>query len=143
MENTSEVALSPRQLTTLRDVLSKHDVSLAVLFGSTIRSDGDPNDVDIAVEFENLRPGDEGYLTTYLGLYTTLEEELDVTVDLVDIHSVDDRFAAVIFEDGVLVRGSCEHKEELAARVRDAYPSIESARERVAAAVTRLKENTP
>jgi predicted nucleotidyltransferase len=143
MEDASEVALSAGQLATLRDVLSEHDVRFAVLFGSATRPEGGPNDVDLAVEFETVQPGDEGYLTAYLDLHTTLEEELGVTVDLVDVQSADERFTAVIFEDGVFVYGSQERSEELAARVRDSYPSTEDARERVAAAVTRLKENIP
>jgi predicted nucleotidyltransferase len=142
MGDTSEVALSAGQSATLRDVLSEHEVRFAVLFGSATRSEGDPNDIDLAVEFENVQPGDEGYLAAYLGLGMALEEELGATVDLVDVQSADERFAAVIFEDGVFVYGSRERSEELADRVRDSYPSTEDARARVAAAVTRLKENS-
>jgi predicted nucleotidyltransferase len=141
MADSSRVALSAEQLATLQSLLAEHDVRLAVLFGSATRPESDQNDIDLAVEFDDWRPDDEGYATAYLGLSTALEEELDVAVDLVDVHSADDRFAAVILEDGVLIRGSQERKAHLADQVRDAYPSIEDARERVAAAVTRLEEN--
>lgn len=142
MAEPSWVALSAEQLATFQSLLAEHDVRLAVLFGSATRPEREQNDLDVAVEFDDWRPGDEGYTTAYLGLATALEEELDVAVDLVDVHSADDRFAAVIFEDGILIQGSKERKEQLEEQVRDAYPSVEDARERVAAAVTRLEEGT-
>lgn len=141
MGETPEVALLTGQLARVRETLAEHDVRLAVVFGSAAAPERDPNDIDLAVEFENWRPGDEGYTTVYLDLCEALEEEFDVEVDVVDVHSADDRFAAVILRDGVLVYGPRKRKQELTEQVADAYPSTEEACDRVAAAVTRLEEN--
>mgnify|MGYP002761952257 CR=1 FL=1 len=82
MAELSRVALSAEQLATLQSLPAEHDVRLVVLFGSATRPEREQNDIDLAVEFDDWRPGDEGYTTAYLGLATALEEELDVTVDL-------------------------------------------------------------
>jgi len=136
----SATGLSAAQLEGIRGVLDAHGVRFAVLFGSaTERSD--PADVDIAVEFEDWRPGDAGYSTAYLELYDELETELDVAIDLVDVHSADESLAAVILLEGVWIHGSKKRRDELAERFEDAYPSTADAHERVAAAAARLRES--
>ena len=134
-----EVALAPETLRQLQGILDEHGVRLALLFGSAARPDGRPDDVDLAVEFADLTPKDDGYASAYLGLYTALEDELDVDVDLVDLRSTSPRFATVVFADGVLVVGSPDRRKTLAETLVGEAPSARDARERVAAAAARFK----
>ncbi|MCU4800365.1 nucleotidyltransferase domain-containing protein [Halobacteria archaeon HArc-gm2] len=134
------VALTGDELECLRDVLAAHGVGLAVLFGFTVQPDADPADLDIAIEFSEYRPTDEGYAAVYLDLYSTLEDEIERPVDLVDVHSTSPPFASVVFDDGVLVLGSEERLETLERRLTGDEPSVENARKRVTAAASRLRE---
>ena len=136
-----EATLSRDTLDTVRNTLEAHDVRLGLVFGSAARDDHAPRDIDVAVEFETHRPGETGYASAYLELYTALGDAIDASVDLVDVHSMSDRFAAVAFTEGVLVIGSSERRDELADRVAGEGPSVPDARQRVAAAVSRLEED--
>lgn len=136
-----EMALPSETLRRLRGILEEHGVGLALLFGSAARpGGGDPADIDLAVEFADLEPTDDGYASAYLDLYTALEDRLDAEVDLVDVRSMSPRFASVVFDEGVLILGSPEHREKLADKLGGETPSAAEARDRVAAAVARLKE---
>ena len=135
-----ETTLSRDALDTVRNTLEAHDVRLGLVFGSAARDGHAPRDIDVAVEFETHRPGETGYASAYLELYTALGDAIDASVDLVDVHSMSDRFAAVVFTEGVLVIGSPERRDELADNLVGERPSVPDARQRVAAAVSRLEE---
>lgn len=142
MTDDSEVALSSEEVTALREVLTDHEVRFAMVFGSAGRPRGDPADIDLAVEFVEYRPTDDGYADTYLRLYSALEDELDREIDLVDVHSISPRFASVVFEDGVLILGTVDRRHDLAEQLAGESPSVGDARKRVAAAVDRLREGS-
>lgn len=135
-----ETALSRDALDTVRNTLEAHDVQLGLVFGSAARDGRAPRDIDVAVEFGTHRPGETGYASAYLELYTALGDAIDASVDLVDLHSMSERFAAVVFTEGILVIGSAERREELADSLADERPSVPDARQRVAAAVSRIED---
>lgn len=90
---------------TLRDVIRRHPVRLAILFGSRSRgASSDDSDVDLAVEFDALRPEDDGYSDVYLGLLAELESVSPADVDLVDVHSMPPPFARSVFDTGSQTR---------------------------------------
>lgn len=125
----------------IREVLAAHDIRLAILFGSAV-DDPEPADLDIAVEFDTWRPGDDGYASAYLALRNALEDAVGATVDLVDIHTADDAFLAVAFDTGTRLYGSKQRYAELKDEVSDSYPSTTDAQKRVAAAAQRLREQS-
>jgi len=122
----------------LQRVLSAHPVSFAMLFGSAAReSVAAADDIDLAVEFETHRPSDDGYSDVYLKLVDDLESALSTEVDAVDVHTMDESFATVVFDAGEGLVGD-DRRSELAASVTGARPSAERAQARVAAAADRL-----
>ena len=125
----------------IRDVLDAHEVRVAVLFGSATEH-SEPADIDIAVEFDSWRPGDDGYASAYLTLQDALENAVGEPIDLVDIHAADESFLAVALENGTHLYGSRQRYAELKAEVADAYPSTTDARQRVTAAARRLREQS-
>lgn len=142
MADALAVALTSRELSIIRDVFSDHDVRLAIVFGSAANPDEEPMDVDLAVEFTDRKPGDDGYASEYLGLRAALEEALEREVDLVDVHTMPPAFAAVVFEDGVRVFGTEDRFHRLAMGLAGERPSIDESRDRIAAAVDRLREGS-
>ena len=140
MTDDLEVALSSAELASIREMLAEHGVRFAVVFGSAARPDGEPADIDLAVEFESLKPTDNGYADTYLALYSCLDDTLDRDVDLVDVYSISPQFASVVFDDGVRIRGTADRKRTLTEQLATESPSVGNARERVAAAIDRLRE---
>lgn len=133
--------LDERRFAELQDVLREHGVSFALLFGSASR-DSEWRDVDVAFEFETVRPDDDGYSDAYLSLLVALEDRLDADVDLVDVHATSSSFARVIFDDGITLVGSEDRREELARRLAGERPTIDDARDRVASAVERIREGS-
>ncbi|WP_436344535.1 nucleotidyltransferase family protein [Natronorubrum sp. FCH18a] len=142
MTDDPEVALPSEEVTALREILTDHEVRFAVVFGSAGRPDGDPADVDLAVEFAECLPTDDGYTDTYLRLHSALENELGRDVDLVDVHSMSPRFASVVFDDGVRILGTVDRRHTLAEQLAGESQSVGDARKRVAAAVARLQEGS-
>ena len=134
--------LDPRYRDRGRGALSPHPVSLALVFGSAIRDPESANDLDVAVEFEDLHPGDPGYAEAFVRLRSDLSDALPVEVDLVDVHSMGPRFAGSVLEDAELLIGSEQRRSELEATLETDSPSLEDARERVAAAAERLREGS-
>lgn len=128
-------------LERIESVLSRHPVSFAMVFGSvahgTMRSE---SDIDLAVEFDDLRPEDDGYSDAYLGLRSDLNAAVEIGVDVVDVHSMTARFARTAFDTGDVIHGSERRRDELERDVATETASVADARERVAAAVTRLRE---
>ena len=124
----------------IQRVLSAHPVSFAMLFGSAAReSIAAADDIDLAVEFETHRPSDAGYSDIYLKLVDDLESTLSMEIDIVDVHTMNESFAAVVFDEGEVLVGE-DRRSELAASVAGSEPSAERARDRVAAAADRLTE---
>lgn len=123
----------------LQDILQNHGLRLAAVFGSTVRRPDEPADLDLLIEFEDLRPGDDGYASAYLSLYSSLEDELAVDVDLVDVHSMSPEFAHIALEEAVLLVGNPDRLAALARRYANESPSVTDARERIAAAAARLE----
>ncbi|MFQ3476078.1 nucleotidyltransferase domain-containing protein [Halonotius sp. F2-221B] len=124
----------------IQRVLSAHPVSFAMLFGSAAReSIATADDIDLAVEFGTHRPTDDGYSDVYLKLVGDLESALSTDVDIVDVHTMDESFATVVFDEGEVLVGN-DRRSELTANVTGERPSAERARDRVAAAADRLTE---
>lgn len=126
----------------LHDILQNHGLRLAAVFGSTVRRTDEPADLDLLIEFEDHRPGDDGYASAYLSLYSALEDELAVDVDLVDVHTMSPGFGHIALEEAVLLVGNPDRLAALARRYADESPSVTDARERIAAAATRLGEES-
>jgi predicted nucleotidyltransferase len=108
-------------LDALQSVLGDHPIRLAVLFGSyaTDRIHA-RSGVDIAVEFENLRPGDDSYNKGFLGLGADVSEALGTDdVDLLDVHALSASLARSVFEEGVLIIGEPERVQALRQRLVD------------------------
>lgn len=130
-------------LETCRRILREHDVSTALLFGSAADAERTEwRDLDLVVEFVNDRPGDDGYSATYLGLLADLDDALDADVDVVDVHSASPSFVGVALENGRLLVGSEQRREELLEDLGDEPPTVEDARQRVADAASRLRRGT-
>lgn len=125
----------------IQRVLSRYPVSLALLFGSAARGSGTgASDIDIAIEFDSLRPDDDGYSEMYLGVLSDLDDATAREVDVVDVHTLSPQFAHVVFDEGILLRGSLARRRELENEIAGDPPSVREARERVSAAVERLRE---
>lgn len=136
-----DVALSTDTLQRLRDVLTAHDVKLALLFGSAARPNEEPADIDIAIAFEDHRPTDTGYAAVYFDLLADLTD-LECDVDVVDVHTMQPQFSSVVFDEGVLIVGSPDRRDALAEQLVQTEPTLEDARERIGAAATRLREQS-
>ena len=131
----------PPALEALEEVLAKHPVSFAMVFGSVARGGSDPpNDIDLAIEFSSRRPGDPGYNERYFSLIDALETATDSQVDVVDIHTMPPTFARIAFDDGVRILGSAQRHRELEEKVAGDRPTFEDARERVSNAARQLRE---
>lgn len=127
-------------LDTLRAVLREHPVRLAILFGSQATGTTHAaSDVDVAVEFESLRPSDPGYNDGFLGLSADLSEQLATDdVDLVDLHAASPALAESIFEHGVLLVGDQDHATELREQLTEPGGEKRSPRERLDAALQKI-----
>jgi predicted nucleotidyltransferase len=121
-------------------VLSRHPVRFALVFGSVARDTANErSDIDVAIEFERLRPGDTGYSDAYLRLLSEVDTAVSADVDLVDVHTMGPRFAKAVFDTGQILVGSEERRDELERELAGELLSIEEARERVSDAVARLQ----
>jgi len=133
-------ALDDDRRRRLEQVLSEYPLSFAMVFGSASRGTmDDTSDVDLAVEFEELRPDDEEYNGVYLSLVAALETTLAISVDVVDVHTMSPQFARAAFDDGTVLIGSTAKRAELEEELAGAELTVADARERVAAAVDRLQ----
>lgn len=126
-------------VTEIRECLRSHPVSFAMIFGSVARgTTTDTSDVDLAVEFDSLRPTDEGYSDAYLRLRSDLNESLGVDVDVVDVWSMSPAVARAAFDRGRVVLGTEDRRETLEAERALPQAGRADARQRVAAALERL-----
>jgi predicted nucleotidyltransferase len=141
--NTAEadLALDEAELSQVREVLSRNRVSFAMVFGSVARSDTrSVGDLDLAISFEGLDPEDEGYSDAYLRLRSAVADVIPFDVDIVDIQTMPETFAETAFQHGVTILGSETERAELAAEFTGGALSTEAAKNRVAAAVERLRD---
>lgn len=143
MDKAGDSPLEETALDDMREVLARHSVSFALLFGSGARaSTTEMGDVDLAIEFEELRPDNDGYSDAYLRLLSDLEETLSVAVDVVDVHTMPPEFARVVFDQGLLLLGTDQRRADLEQAIAGDEPTVNEARKRVAAAVDRLREES-
>ena len=120
-------------LDTLRSVLEEHPARVAILFGSRATDRvHSRSDIDVAVEFEALEPGGDGYSEAFFGLGADVSEALRTDdVDLLDVHVLSASLARSIFDEGVLFVGESERVAALRRRlaengtVRDERPPCE------------------
>jgi predicted nucleotidyltransferase len=93
---------------TVESVLADHPVSVGIVFGSRARGEShEHSDIDIAVAFEDLEPGDSGYLNARLQLGADLALALGTDdVDVVSLHSAPPALLRAIFRDGKQVVGT-------------------------------------
>lgn len=113
----------------IRSVLAGHPVSVAYLFGSRASGDAGPqSDIDVAVSFEGLEPGDGRYTETLLSLSVDLATALGTDdVDVVDLDTAPPSLVRAVLDRGIRLIGS-DDPETLVERARGAEGA--SARER-------------
>jgi len=141
MRTSEEAAINNSlPLETLRAVLQEHPVQLAILFGSHVRGDvHSGSDIDIAVEFDTVRPSDPVYNEVFLGLSADLSDALETDdIDLVDLQTTSPELAETIFNHGVLLIGDSEHVADVRSQLTAAEKRTQSPRERFDAAVARI-----
>ncbi|QGA81940.1 Minimal nucleotidyltransferase [Halomicrobium sp. LC1Hm] len=128
---------------SLQTVLREHSVRLAILFGSYATETIHPeSDIDLAVEFDDLRQTEPEYNDVFFGLSAELSDVLETNdVDLVDLHAVSPSLATSIFENGVLLVGEAEHATELRRQLTVPEDDQQSPRERLDAALERIDDH--
>lgn len=130
-------------LETLRAVLREHPIRVAILFGSHVTGDAHArSDIDIAVEFDTVRPSDPEYNETFLGLSADLSEALGTDrVDLVDLRTVTPTLAATVFDQGVLLVGDRDRVRALRDELAATDSTDRSPRERFDDAIAKIDEH--
>jgi predicted nucleotidyltransferase len=100
----------------IRAVLERHPVELGVLFGSQARrTSGAHSDVDVAVAFDSSLSDDQRYRAR-IALIVALTRALGTDdVDVVDLDAVRPDVGLSALEDGRLLVGDREHREQLRA----------------------------
>jgi predicted nucleotidyltransferase len=88
-------------------VLDDHPVRVGFLFGSRARGEfHERSDVDVAVVFDGLEPGDPGYNDVLFDLGADLAVELGTDdVDVVDLRRAPASLVRTVFEDGTVLVG--------------------------------------
>lgn len=124
-------------------ILEAAPVRTGILFGSWATDETHTrSDVDIAVELEELRPGDDGYNRVFFGLSADLSQALETDdVDLVDLHSCPPSVVERILEDGVLLLGDPEDAETLRRELTADVADERSPRERLDESLARIDEH--
>lgn len=127
-------------LETVREILRRHSVRVGILFGSHATGESHSrSDIDIAVDFEAVRPGDPDYNAVFLGLSADLSEALGTDeIDLVDLRTVSPKLAEAVFDQGVLLVGEPEHAATLRNELTRSESTDRSPRERFDAAVAKI-----
>jgi predicted nucleotidyltransferase len=144
MERVEETNIgSDPQIKQLRSRLEDAPIRVAILFGS--RATGQTHalsDIDIAVEFDGLEPGDPEYNERFFTLSADLSEIMGTDdIDLVDIRSLSPSFARSVFEKGILLKGTEEQISELRTRLLDGSSDMHSPQERFDDALRRIDEH--
>ena len=134
--------MNSERIDCVGEVLEVKPVSFAMIFGSIARNNAaERSDIDIAVEFETIRPGEDGYSDVFLETYKAVDEAVSVEVDLIDVHSMPPAFASFALEAGSILLGSEERRIELTEELAQ-KPSPEDAKRRVTDAMQRLDDDT-
>lgn len=142
MQRVDETDLGERlSIAALRSALEEHPVRLAICFGSQVSGDRhERSDVDLAIEFDGIRPGDPQYNDVFFECYAAVSEALGTdAIDLVDVHSLSGSLARAVFERGVLLLGDQERVEVL--RETLTPPQDRSPRERLDETIERIDEH--
>ena len=128
---------------TLRSVLRKHSVQLAILFGShAVGESHSESDVDIAVELCAAKHDQPEYNEAFFSLSADLSAALQTDkIDLIDIQTLSSDIAEAIFEQGVLLIGEQNHARELRHRLTGLETDERSPRERFDTALARIDEH--
>ena len=129
----------------LRSTLDDAPVRLAILFGSRVTGRiHTQSDIDLAVEFADIEPGDPAYNETFFGLTAALSDALGTDdIDLVDIRSLSPSLARSVFDDGILVLGTVDRAETLSASILSDEPDERSPGDRFDDALRRIDEHLP
>lgn len=129
-------------LASLREVFEQRGVRIALCFGSYASGEThDRSDVDIAVEFDNTRPGEERYSDSFFELYRDVATVLDTeNVDIVDVHSLSGSMVCAVFDHGVLLYGDAVRAETLREQLA-ATDEKRPPRRRLDEAIERIDEN--
>jgi len=133
----------PLDVTAIVRVLEAHPVRVGILFGSHATGSTHPrSDVDVAVAFDDLRPGEEGYNDVFFGLSAELSLALDTDdVDLLDLHACPDSLVDRIVAEGVLLVGEPEAVRELRGELTTGPDERRPARERLDESIARIDEH--
>lgn len=113
---------------TVVSVLSGHPVEVGFLFGSRAREDAhEHSDVDLAVTFERLEPGDPGYNDALFGLSADLASALNTDdLDVIDLERASPALVRTVLDEGVQLVGTDrevrELREQLRARSEETEP---------------------
>ena len=110
-----------------RRTLEEFPLSFAIVFGSQV-TDGpttSSSNIDVAVEFDAYRPGDDGYNEMYFDLLRALEAAVAVDVDFIDVWTMSPQFAHVVFDDGERLIGTEARQGHLEAELAGAQPTVE------------------
>jgi uncharacterized protein len=109
--------LDEREQARVADVLSRHAVRFAYLFGSRARGAARPDsDLDVAVRFEADRDADARF-DAALRLGAELEDAIGIPVDLVDLEAASLRLIGRILGERVILVGR-DDPERVAFEVR-------------------------
>lgn len=124
-------------------VLQEHPVRLAILFGShATETTHSTSDIDLAVEFDEHEPADQGYNDVFFGLSADLSDELNTDdVDLVDLNTASQSLATAIFENGILLIGNSDHVAELRRELTANENDQRTPRERLDTALNRINDH--
>jgi predicted nucleotidyltransferase len=132
--------MNSERIDSVGAVLEEKPVSFAMIFGSIARNNAtEHSDIDIAVEFETICPGEDGYSDLFLETYNAVDEAVSVDVDLIDVYTMPPAFASFALEVGIILLGSEERRIELTEELAQ-KPSLEDAKRRVNDASQRLND---
>lgn len=142
MEQAADTDLGERlPVAQLRTQFERAPVRVAICFGSQARGETHGrSDIDFAVEFDEVQPGDEEYNEAYFRLLAALTTVLETEdVDLVDVRAASDSVVRTIIDQGILLYGSSERVETL--REQLLTDEQDSPRERLDGAIERIDEH--
>lgn len=127
----------------IRTILSEYPVRVALLFGSHAKGQAHSgSDIDIAVSFDGLKPGNEGYNETFFALSAELSEALETDdIDLVDVYVLSPSMRQSVFDTGTVLVGSEAEMQAIQDDLQSEDSPDDSPRERVDAAIRRIDEH--
>ncbi len=130
---------------TVRAVLADYPVEVGILFGSHGRGEArEQSDIDIAVTFDGLEPGDSGYNDALLGLGADLSITLGTDdIDLVDLSQASPPLLRAVFEDGTVLVGSEQEVSALREELTESRPEQQSASDRFDEVLEAIDDSLP